>query len=111
MNCHCLKNVCTDAYVRAEFDVKCWEYAKWENGKRVEGGPEDLGRVLEAKCREFEEFLRDHRSQDVVSLEVIRETADICSHCKSPWETYEDDDKTIHCASCGALVEKDLVLQ
>lgn len=37
-------------------------------------------------CREFEEFIRDHRSQDPISLVVEREYQDQCSHCGNEWE-------------------------
>lgn len=42
---------------------------------------------LEEWARDFEKFVRDHRSQDPVSLSVIRVYEDQCSHCHSEWET------------------------
>jgi hypothetical protein len=103
--CKVIKQVCVDAHVDAEFPVKWWEYAKWVDNKRIAGTPEDLGRCLEAKCKEFEDFLRDHRSQDMVQLTVVRDLEDQCSHCHSRWEADRDGD-VIRCASCGAIVEE-----
>ena len=50
---------------------------------------------LEEWCREFEDFLRDHRSQDPVSLSVERGYEDQCSFCGRPWE--EDADGPLCC--------------
>lgn len=60
--------------------------------------------LLENWVQEFRDFLRDHRSQDPVSLEVKRVKKDLCSECESEWETMEDNGKTF-CASCGREVE------
>lgn len=48
-----------------------------------------MERELKQWAREFEEFVRDHRSQDAIDLRVVRETDDICSHCGFSWETDE----------------------
>lgn len=42
-------------------------------------------RRLSAWAREFENFIRDHRSQDPVTLEVVRDTEEQCEHCGSTW--------------------------
>lgn len=57
------------------------------------------------KSKEAEEFIRDHRSQDPVQLnvEVVRE--DQCSRCGALWETYEESPGIDACASCGASVK------
>lgn len=47
-------------------------------------------KALEEWCREFEYFIRDHRSQDCVSLTVEREYEDQCSYCGNKWEVDED---------------------
>lgn len=47
---------------------------------------EDKAKELESWCREFEDFIRDHRSQDPVSLNVVREYQTQCSHCGYEWE-------------------------
>ena len=56
---------------------------------------EDKAKQLEAWCREFEEFIRDHRSQDPIGLSVEREYQEQCSHCGSEWE--EDKDGPLCC--------------
>lgn len=69
----------------------------------------------EAKClliqewiSEFEEFLRDHRSQDAIALRVYTRKADICSNCGEEWEPDEWEGKTL-CAYCGAELETESV--
>ena len=57
-------------------------------------------RELEAWARELEEFVRDHRSQDPISLTVERETETVCDQCSRKWETYTEDGVT-YCAGCG----------
>jgi hypothetical protein len=47
---------------------------------------ESYARQAEALAREFNEFVRDHRSMDWVSLSVEREYENQCSHCHSIWE-------------------------
>jgi hypothetical protein len=48
--------------------------------------PEYLAREMEEWARDFEAFVRDHRSQDPVSLNIIRDYEDRCSHCGYDWE-------------------------
>lgn len=57
---------------------------------------EGKARALESWAMEFEEFIRDHRSQDPVSLVVERQYQDQCSHCGREWE--EDSDGPLCCA-------------
>ena len=61
-------------------------------------------RGLEAWAHELEEFVRDHRSQDPISLTVERENETVCDRCHREWETYTEDGATC-CAGCGARVE------
>lgn len=58
---------------------------------------EDKASRLEEWCRDFEAFLRDHRSQDPVSLTVEREYQEQCSFCRGKWE--EDADGPLCCNS------------
>lgn len=51
---------------------------------------EEKAKHLEVWCREFEEFVRDHRSQDPIGILVEREYQDQCSHCGREWETDEE---------------------
>lgn len=55
---------------------------------------------LEDACEEFVSFLRDHRSQDVIQLDVVRDYATCCSACKRELEICEEDGIK-YCASCG----------
>lgn len=97
VRCHKLSQVTTDAKVEAEFP-NLFRYA-WRKLT-----PEDKARELENACAEFAEFIRDHRSQDPVRLDVVRVKEDLCSHCERPWETMEEEGKTL-CAWCGAEVD------
>jgi len=45
--------------------------------------------------KDFHSFIRDHRSQDPVALNVERVYKDICEFCKSEWE--EDTDGSPLC--------------
>ena len=56
---------------------------------------EDQAKALEGWCKEFAEFMRDHRSQDPVDLSVEREYEEQCSYCGSKWE--EDDEGPLCC--------------
>lgn len=47
-------------------------------------------KILEGWCRDMEDFIRDHRSRDDISLEVTREYEDRCSFCGREWEEDED---------------------
>ena len=49
--------------------------------------PEDEIKVAKRWAKDFEEFVRDHRSQDSVKIEVVENYEDQCSNCGSPWET------------------------
>jgi len=58
---------------------------------------------LERRAKDFNEFVRDHRSQDDIRLHVDRQYEDVCSGCGSTWEPYTIDDSggVIACAGCG----------
>jgi len=57
---------------------------------------EARARAIERWAKGFEEFVRDHRSQDPVSLTVIRSYGEVCSYCLNTWE--EDDEGPLCCA-------------
>lgn len=78
-------------------------------GLRVEVDPpnlwwcrtqKDRERALNEWAREFEAFVRDHRSQDPISLNVIREEQDQCSYCGYEWE--QDADGPLCCDKAQA---------
>lgn len=61
---------------------------------------EERAKDLERAVTDFHDFLRDHRSQDMVSLSVERKYEDLCSGCGCGWEPMEDNGVMI-CAACG----------
>lgn len=63
------KKVLYEAYVRIDFS------------HILSRTPESIARELEQRIKEFEEFLRDHRSQDIQSMEVVRVYKYRCSLC------------------------------
>ena len=63
---------------------------------------EDYAKRCEGWVKEFHEFIRDHRSQDPVFLNVERVYKEVCSFCKSEWE----EDETGEPACCNAAVEE-----
>ncbi len=52
-------------------------------------GVEAIADYYESWIREFDEFIRDHRSQDPVSLSVESKYKDVCTHCGYEWEEDE----------------------
>jgi hypothetical protein len=51
---------------------------------------EAVSRAYEEWARELREFMRDHRSRDEISLTVVRDTEEVCAHCKLAWEIDND---------------------
>jgi hypothetical protein len=68
---------------------------------------EDRIRALEVWTKEFQEFIRDHRSQDPVYLSVERKFQDQCSICHSEYEAMTDEEMPgkLYCANCGTEIE------
>lgn len=64
---------------------------------------EELAKTYQGWVNEFDDFLRDHRSQNVNCLMVQKTVDVVCSCCRSIWEQ-DRDDTGIYCASCGARV-------
>lgn len=93
--CRKLEYVLVDAHVEAEMHQ--W----W---RRWNVSPEEHAKHLEKTVKEFVDFLRDHRSQDMIELTVIRNKKDLCSACRNEWETDTDENGTF-CVHCGATVE------
>lgn len=60
-----------------------------------------MKRDHEEWANEFRAFLRDHRSQDMISLSIVRDESDGCTACGSDWE--EDGDGCPCC--CMKAVE------
>jgi len=63
---------------------------------------EEKEKFYEDWVKDFHDFIRDHRSQDPVRLEVERVEKDICEFCEEEWE--EDTDGCPLC--CSEAVEE-----
>ena len=96
--------------VRVVCDPPHWLY----ECRREQYGSEEywsaIAKQLEEWVKEFHEFIRDHRSQDPVQLNVERKQIEACSACGEQWEVgrydEEEDDGRTHCFCCGAVVEE-----
>ncbi len=64
---------------------------------------EEREKWLKEWADELRDFIRDHRSRDETTFEVVREKEWQCSACGREWETMEEDGKT-KCAGCGVEV-------
>lgn len=51
---------------------------------------DDYAKQAESLAREFNDFVRDHRSMDWVTLHVEREYEEQCEHCGYVWELDKD---------------------
>lgn len=51
---------------------------------------EDIAQEYESWVQDFHWFIRDHRSQDPVTLNVERQYQDVCSFCECEWEVDEN---------------------
>ena len=65
-----------------------------------------IEKELRRWVKDFHEFIRDHRSQDPVHLDVEREIITACSVCKEEWDT-DTDENGEFCANCGARVKSE----
>uniref|UniRef100_A0A6M3JCH9 Uncharacterized protein n=1 Tax=viral metagenome TaxID=1070528 RepID=A0A6M3JCH9_9ZZZZ len=88
-----IKHILVNVTVEADLSAMMW-YRRTDN-------LEEKAKSLTRAVKDFEAFLRDHRSQDMVILDVQRKYADICSQCKEPWEE-DSDEEGKFCAGCGA---------
>lgn len=98
-----------DARVIAEFNLHWTDRQIYDGGQWRDRTPEEIGAKLEERCQAFREFMRDHRSQDTVTLEVERVVSDVCSACKRAWDPMTTDEDTDYarttCGWCGAVEE------
>lgn len=103
-----IKKVMTDVRVEAHFDMKYWGWGR-------ETTLEELRQELQDRAKEFHEFIRDHRSQDPVKLDVIPEIEYQCPFCKSflgntleeaqrEIETFKNGKEGLCC--CNELLDK-----
>lgn len=67
---------------------------------------EERAKELDRATKDFNDFLHDHRSQDMISLDVQRIYKDLCSVCGEEWEPDRGEDGKLYCANCGAEIEE-----
>ena len=65
-------------------------------------------RYLTKWIKDFYDFLRDHRSQDLIRLSIMKQYEDICSKCGREFEL-DDFEKYLGCKWCGEELERGLV--
>lgn len=95
--------VLVDLRVEIEPPSHVTRYLFWRRDGTEQERLEAERRALEEWAREFEQFVRDHRSQDPVSLTVVRVHEDRCSHCAAAWEA---DAITGEPCCCNAAVDE-----
>lgn len=82
--------------LRVVLDPPTWGW--WRDDASRERG-------LREWAKEIEGFLRDHRSQDPVSISVERVESTVCDQCGEAWEVADDHlGAGPYCAYCGVSV-------
>jgi len=66
---------------------------------------EQSARWLRDRARAFNDFIKDHRSQDDIRLDVREIWQDLCSGCGREWELMTDEQGDECCAWCGDVLE------
>ena len=61
--------------------------------------------MMEEWAKEFEEFIRDHRSLTYSDLTIERKIIEVCSYCGNEWET-DKDVGGLYCGRCGRDARK-----
>ena len=82
---------CVKKTVLAEVTISC-DPPHWY-GWRMYGADkvnEQYAKYCEEWVKDFHDFIRDHRSQDPVGLNVDRHYKDICEFCEYEWDWDED---------------------
>ena len=93
--CHKVNKVLVDSHVEAYMP-----YQECQGGTQ-----EQKAKYLVEAVKEFDTFLRDHRSQDMIKLNVKCDYKDQCSACGNRWDIFKDDDEKWKCGNCGIIVE------
>ncbi len=91
------KNILQGVRVEADLSGLLWPNVYHSEEARARG--------LEHAAEKFHDFLRDHRSQDMVALNIVRDFQDVCSACGDRWDT-TDIDGVCCCGNCGAEVKE-----
>lgn len=89
------KSVLVDVKVEIELNV---DHYHWQT-------MEQYAKNLEDAVRDFRDFLKDHRSQDVNHMNVERIYEDQCSECGDKYEEAIDDEGKTYCACCGVTIK------
>lgn len=66
--------------------------------------PERTEKAMRRAVKEFNDFIRDHRSMDHYRLDVRMETKTTCTECGNVWEVAKDENGP-YCAHCGVSTE------
>lgn len=64
---------------------------------------EDEIKTIESRIQDFQEFIKDHRSQDDITLCAVREYEEQCSLCGEGWDEVNDEDGH-YCGNCGVEI-------
>ena len=88
--------------VLVDVSVECDPPRMYGYGKTQAEVIESQAKQLQRWADEFNEFIRDHRSRDDVSLSVNRKYEDQCSHCGYTWEL---DDEGVPVCCDKAITE------
>jgi len=73
--------------------------------RHVQQTEEEKAKFLESWCKNFMEFIRDHRHQDVNAVYVDKTYETQCTGCGHEWEEMTDDEGVVCCAWCGVPIE------
>lgn len=92
--CHRVDAVKTGYHIEVEVP----RYARLASGMAAEV------KAVQSYLRDIVDILKDHRSIDPPSFNMVYETVDQCSCCECDWEPWIDDDGKLSCAGCGAEV-------
>lgn len=91
------ENRLIDVHVEIDLEGMLWSWRYDTVEVRAE--------ALEEAAQELMDFLNDHRSQDGLSIQVVREHITVCTACGETWEPDSFDGK-IGCANCGAILQE-----
>lgn len=93
--CTIRRGVLVDVRVKADVSGLMW--------RTHFDSEEEHAKALERAVKDFTDFLRDHRSQDLVQLNVERIYKNLCSECGKEFERdFDEETKLPFCAFCGA---------
>ena len=107
--------VLVDAKVVAEFPQVSRVYRKYVGWGTPEGiktvgmtsreTEERYAEDLKEAVKEFNDFVRDHRSQDIIDLNVEMVYERRCEYCNSNWEDNLGDDAIPYCCQQATAEE------